>query len=48
MTKLFLKFPPILGGNGDATAYLVLAVIILLVAAVFYFVYRLLQQDAAE
>lgn len=48
MINLFLKFPPILGGNGDATAYIVLAVIILLVVAVFYFVYRLLQQDAAE
>lgn len=45
MKSLFLKFPSLLGGNGDATAYLVLAVIVLLVVAVFYVVYRLLQED---
>ncbi|MFK8164580.1 MAG: hypothetical protein AB8H12_19195 [Lewinella sp.] len=45
MNSMLLKFPPILGGNGDATAYLVLAVIIALVAGVFYFVYRMLQQE---
>ncbi len=45
---MLLKFPPILGGNGDATAYLVLAVIVALVAGIFYFVYQMLQQDAAD
>lgn len=45
---MLLKFPPILGGNGDATAYLVLAVIVALVAGLFYFVYRMLQQDISE
>ncbi|MCX8211507.1 MAG: preprotein translocase subunit YajC [Neolewinella sp.] len=48
MLNMILKFPPILGGNGDAKAYIVLAVIILLVVSVFYFVYRLLQQDQAD
>lgn len=45
MINTFLKFPPLLGGNGDAKAYLVLALIVLLVVAVFIFVYRLLQQE---
>ena len=45
MRQLFLKFPPILAGNGDATSYLVLAGIILLVGAIFYFVYRTMQAD---
>lgn len=48
MLNMILKFPPILGGNGDAKAYIVLAVIILLVIGVFFTVYRLLQQDQAE
>ncbi|WP_187271110.1 hypothetical protein [Neolewinella aurantiaca] len=48
MINMLLKFPPILGGNGDATAYIVLAVIILLLIVAFYTVYKLLQQDAAE
>jgi len=45
MKSMFLKFPPILGGNGDATAYLVLAAIVVLVAGLFYVVYKMLQQD---
>jgi|AntRauTorckE5430_2_1112549.scaffolds.fasta_scaffold02421_1 uncharacterized protein (DUF983 family) len=45
MTNTFLKFPPLLGGNGDAAAYFVLALIVLLVVGVFIFVYRLLQQE---
>lgn len=48
MLNIILKFPPILGGNGDATAYTVLAVIILLVVSVFYIGYRMLQQDAEQ
>ncbi len=48
MKSMILKFPPILGGNGDATAFIVLAVIILLVVGVFYFAYRFLQQDQTE
>lgn len=45
MRHLFLKFPSILAGNGDATSYLVLAGILLLVGAIFYFVYRTMQAD---
>jgi hypothetical protein len=45
MKSMLLKFPPILGGNGDATAYLVLAVIVALVAGLFYFVYQMLRED---
>lgn len=48
MLNTILKFPPILGGNGDAKAYIVLAIIILLVIGVFFFAYRLLQRDQAE
>lgn len=48
MLNILLKFPPILGGNGDAKAYIVLAVILLLVVGVFFFAYRMLQQDQAE
>ena len=39
---MLLKFPPLLGGNGDWPAYLVLFVIVALVVAVFVVVYRLL------
>jgi len=45
MTHLFLKFPPLLGGNGDAKAYLVLALIVLLVIGVLWFVFRLLGNE---
>jgi len=45
MHHLFLKFPSILAGNGDATSYLVLVGILLLVGAIFLFVYRTLQAD---
>jgi len=48
MVNMILKFPPILGGNGDAKAYIVLAVIILLVVGLFFFAYRLLQRDQSE
>jgi len=48
MVNIILKFPPILGGNGDAKAYGVLALIVLLVVIVFYFGYRFLQRDQAE
>lgn len=48
MVNMILKFPPILGGNGDAKAYIVLAIIILLVIGVFFIAYRLLQRDQAE
>ena len=43
---MFLKFPPLLGGNGDWPAYLVLFLIIALVVAVFVVVYRLLQAES--
>ncbi|MEM8582645.1 MAG: hypothetical protein AAGF87_00180 [Bacteroidota bacterium] len=41
---MFLAFPPILGGTGPK-AYLVLAIIVVLVLALFYLVYRLLRED---
>ena len=45
MKYVFLKFPPLLGGNGDFTAYLVLFIIVALVVGVGVFVYRMLQQE---
>jgi hypothetical protein len=44
----FLKFPPILGGNYGAGTWIMLVVIVGLVAAGFYVVYKLLGQENAE
>lgn len=41
---MYLAFPPLLGGYSP-TAYLVLAGIVILVVAVFVFVYRMLQRE---
>ncbi|NJC24972.1 hypothetical protein [Neolewinella antarctica] len=45
---MFLKFPSILAGNGSATSYVVLAVILLLVIGVLYFIFNLLSQNNGE
>jgi len=45
MRSLYLKFPSVLAGNGDATAYLVLAAILLLVGSIFFYVYRLMREE---
>ena len=42
---MFLKFPPLLGGDGGPATYLVLIAIVALVVAVFTVVYRLLRQE---
>ncbi|WP_157501133.1 hypothetical protein [Lewinella sp. 4G2] len=45
---MFLKFPPILAGNGSTSSYIVLALIIAVVAAVGIFVFRQLGKDSTE
>ena len=47
MTML-LKFPPLLAGNGSLESYLVLALILALVIGVLFFVFRLLNREAAD
>ena len=45
---MFLKFPPILAGNGSFSSYVVLAVIVAVVIGVLWFVFSRLDRDTIE
>lgn len=45
MNHLFLKFPPLLGGDGGPATYLVLVLILAFVVGVLYAVFRLLGDE---
>lgn len=45
---MLLQFPPLLGGDGGPATYLVLALILVAVAAVFIVVYRLFKDQTLE